>query len=167
MTYYLYPPFFIIEPESSFDDAWEAFCCEFLNLENHTNTIRRRRPPDLGCDLIWEEQKVAYQCKAVENSRSGQLNSNKVRESIETAKKNKDTVGWVRYVLCTNVNLTGKQEQKIRMMLPEIEFFTLNYWIALCKKFPSVADTRFHRLISIPQHIVTQAINRFDFQEYA
>ncbi len=25
MQYYLYPPFFVIEPQISFDEAWEVF----------------------------------------------------------------------------------------------------------------------------------------------
>src|SRR5947209_16787429 len=99
MEYHLYPPFFVVEPETSFDDAWEAFCCELLNLENHTHTIRRRRPPDQGCDILWEEEKIAYQCKAVEEGRSGKLNLSKVRESIQRAKKNQHILGWERYTI--------------------------------------------------------------------
>jgi hypothetical protein len=167
MEYHLYPPFFVSEPEPSFNDAWEEFCCELLNLENYTNIIRRRTPPDYGCDLIWEEKKVAYQCKAVENGQSGKLNLVEVRKSIERAITNKDIVGWDKYILCTNVNLTGKQEQKIREMLPDIEFYSLTYWKTLCKKYSSVADSRCRQLITIPRDSVTRAINEVFLQQYA
>lgn len=163
MEYHLYPPFFVIEPQISLDEAWEAFCCELLNLENQTHFIRRRLPPDQGCDLLWEKEKIAYQCKAVE----GKLNLSKIRESIETAKKYQAALGWKKYVLCTNVDFTGSQEQKIRAMLPEIEFLPLTYWLALCKKFPQVADSRCRRLITIPSHSVVHAMDEAYLHAYA
>jgi hypothetical protein len=111
MEYYFYPPFFVIVPQSSFDEAWEVFCCELLNLDNQTNAIRRRSPPDLGADLIWESKKTIYQCKVVENGQAGGFKPDKVNKSIETAKMNQSTLGWNRFVLCTNVDLSGEQEK--------------------------------------------------------
>lgn len=167
MEYHLHPPFFIIEPESSFDDAWESFCCELLNLENRTNSIRRRLPPDLGCDLIWEEKKIAYQCKIVESGQASKLNMSKIKHSIETAIAHKDVVGWDRYILCTNVNLTGKQEQRIRAILPTIEFHSLTFWRALCKKFPSASDARCRQLVPVPKYAVVHAIDAAYLESYA
>jgi hypothetical protein len=168
MEYHLYPPFFVVDPQPAFDQAWEAFCCELLNLENRTNNIRRRLPPDLGCDLIWEAKKTVYQCKVVESGRSSVLSLDKVKKSIETAKNNKAKLGWRKYILCTNVDLTGSQEEKIKKMLPDIEFLTpSNCWIALCKKFPSAANSRCRQLAPIPQRAVVRAIDEIYLQDYA
>jgi len=71
MEYLFYPPFFEISPQKSFNDAWEVFCCQILNIYNNTNDIRQRKPPDLGVDLLWHSKGIAYQCKSVENGQTG------------------------------------------------------------------------------------------------
>ncbi len=147
MEYHLQPPFFVIAPQASFDDAWEVFCCELLNLEHATHVIRRRIPPDLGADLIWESEGIIYQCKATE----GALNLNDIKTSIDTAKKYQGQIGWHRYILCTNVDLTGKQEQNLREYLPCIEFLSRSYWVELCKKFPDQIADRFCIPVPISQ----------------
>lgn len=143
MDYYFYPPFFAIEPQTSFDEAWEVFCCEMLNLDNSTNLIRRRVPPDLGADLIWDEEQTIFQCKSVINGDTSDLDMSKIKQSIDRAKENQVSLGWQRYVLCTNVDLTGSQEQKLREYLPGIMFRTPTYWRSLCRKFPQGTSNRF------------------------
>ena len=146
VNYYLYPPFFIVEPQTSFDKAWEVFCCELLNMSHCTNIIRRRNPPDLGADLIWESEGIVYQCKAVEDGQAGSLDLTKIKRSIDRAKENQKALGWHRYILCVNVDLTGSQEQKLREYLPCIEFLGSIYWTTLCKKFAEEVNYRFHTL---------------------
>src|SRR5260370_42425183 len=107
MNYYFYPPFFVIDPQTSFDEAWEVFWCEMLNLDNTTNLIRRRVPPDLGADLLWDEERTIIQYKYVINGDSSDLDISKIKQSIDRAKENQVSLGWQKYVLCTNVNLTG------------------------------------------------------------
>jgi len=146
MYYYFYPPFFVVDPQTSFDEAWEVFCCEMLNLDNSTNLIRRRVPPDLGADLIWDEKQIIFQCKSVINGDASDLDISKIKQSIDRAKENQASLGWQKYVLCTNVDLTGSQEQKLRGYLPGILFRTSTYWTSLCKKFPRHASYRFRSL---------------------
>src|SRR5258708_869644 len=148
MNYYFYPPFFVIDPQTSFDEAWEVFCCEMLNLDNSTNLIRRRVPPDLGADLLWDEERTIFQCKSVINGDSSDLDISKIKQSIDRAKENQVSLGWQKYVLCTNVDLTGSQEQKLREYFPGILFRTPIYWTSLCKKFSQHASYRFRSLFS-------------------
>src|SRR5437870_1273843 len=121
MEYHLYPPFFEITPEPSFSDAWEAFCCLLLNLRNGTTEIRRRTPPDSGVDLTWSSTKFAYQCKAVESGKAGDFPLSKAIDSVETALQHRASIGWDKYGICTNVDVTGAQEEKIRKVYADVE----------------------------------------------
>src|SRR5439155_24283856 len=67
-------------------------------------------------------------------------------QSIDRAIENQGVLKWQRYVLCTNVDLTGSQEQKLREYLPFIEFLTKTYWINLCSKFSQSVSHRFRFL---------------------
>ena len=151
MDYHLTPPLFGIEPQTSFDEAWEVFCCELLNLENDTMLIRRRTPPDLGADLIWDEKKVIYQCKSSKDGQGRSFSIDKAEKSIARALANREIIGWQKYVLCTNVNLTGEIEQKLKAVLPEIEILGEAYWVNLCRKF----------------HQEEAVISRFRYQSYS
>ncbi len=167
MEYHLYPPFFIIEPQTSFDKAWEDFCRQLLNLAHGTTAIRRRTPPDLGADLLWEEKGIIYQCKAAESGQVGAISPNKIKASIRKAREHQADSGWNRYVLCTNVNLTGTQEKTLRAYLPGIEFLTQGYWSDLCKKFHFQVADRFRIPVLVSQQEVFQAINDAYLRNYA
>lgn len=103
MEYYLYPPFLIIEPQTSFDKAWEDLCRQLLNLEYQTQVIRRRTPPDFGADLIWESEGIVYQCKAAEDGRTGSVHVGKVKTSIDRAKCYPTELGWSKYYNGTRI----------------------------------------------------------------
>lgn len=160
MEYYLYPPFLIIEPQTSFDKAWEELCRQLLSLKHKTHEIRHRTPPDLGADLIWHSQGIIYQCKATENGQTGSIDVKKIKASIERAKHHQKDLGWQKYVLCTNVDITGKQEQSLREYMPEIEFLVRGYWIDLCKEFHLLIADRFRTLVQVSQQHVAQAISQ-------
>ena len=133
---HLYPPFFGTEPQNSFADAWEVFCCDVLNRHEKTTQIRQRRPPENGVDLIWREKKVAYQCKSVESGRTGDFNVTKAVESMKAAVAHRDEIGWKQYVICTNVELTGNQETNLRQASEEADvelgLLTPSFWVPRC-----------------------------------
>ena len=167
MEYHLYPPFFEIAPESSFDEAWEAFCVHILNLTHNTREIRRRTPPDLGVDLLWPSQRIAYQCKAVLHGKAGDLPISKIISSIERALAKRDNVGWEKYVLCVNVDPTGSQEEKIKSALPQIEFLTPSFWVPSCQRFADAVKERFRLLIRVGEPTLDRAIDETFLDEYA
>lgn len=166
MEYYLYPPYFISNPQSDFSDAWEDFCRFLLNLEHQTTDIRRRTPPDLGADLLWDTHGIAYQCKAVESGQPGRLKMSDVLDSIEDAKKNQARLGWKKYILCTNVDITGTQDEKLKAAVPDIKIRDRGYWTDLCKKFHHQIKPRFRRLIPFPEENVKHAINQVYYRTY-
>jgi hypothetical protein len=166
MEYHLYPPHFIIEPQSSFSEAWEDFCRYLLNLANRTSDIRRRTAPEFGADLLWDAESILYQCKTSRDGQAGSLDMGEVKKSIDRAVENQKMLRWSKYVLCTNVDLTGKQERDLRTYLPGIEFLSRGYWADLCKKFyPEVAD-RFRVLIPVSSNNVLRAINEAYLRDY-
>jgi len=167
MEYHLYPPFFEIAPESSFDEAWEAFCADILNLSNNTREIRRRTPPDLGVDLLWPTQRVAYQCKSVLYGKAGDLPVSKIVFSIERALEKKQDVGWEKYVLCVNVDPTGAQEAKIKSALPGIEFLTPSYWLPECRRFSDAMKERFRLLVRVSEPTIVRVVNETFLSDYA
>src|SRR5882724_11915453 len=160
MDYYLYPPFFVVPEESNFADAWEAFCCKLLNLKEGTDSIYRRHPPEQGVDLYNPTKQIAYQCKSVESGKSGDFNVNKALSSIESARAAKTALAWDHYVLCTNVDISGTAEQKIRATLPDILIRPKSYWQSLCEEFETYVEKNFRRLLSIPPKRTLDTITR-------
>jgi len=158
MEYYLYPPFLLIEPQNSFADAWEYFCCRLLNLEHQTNKIYVRKPPDRGVDLFWPDEGIAYQCKAVENGTAGGLQLAHVKASFKQALDYQAQIGWRDYILCTNVDLTGPQQEKLLQMYPGLKIQGYSYWMQLCRRFHEQIADRFQVLIPIAAPHIQQAV---------
>ena len=143
--HHLYPPLFVTEPQNSFADAWEVFCCEVLNRYKKTDEIRRRKAPENGVDLYWPAEKIAYQCKSVEDS-LGRFSVTKAVESIRSAKTIRKELPWERYVVCSNVDITGPQETKLKEELPEVELLTPSFWMSRCREQSQYLRERFLRL---------------------
>lgn len=142
---HLHPPQFKVAPETSFPDAWEVFCCDVLNRHEKNVEIRRRKPPETGVDLYWPARKSAYQCKSVVDP-DGKFNPSMAADSLKSALTIRDTLPWRKYVLCTNVALTGPQEQTLRDIFPDIEFLTPSFWIPRCRDQSEHLSGRFQRL---------------------
>ena len=147
MEYHLHPPLFVIEPQTSFDDAWEVFCCDLLNLHEKTTSIRQRHAPEGGIDLLWQERGIAYQCKSVEGGRAGGFNVSKAAESIRAAIAHREETGWREYYICTNVALTGTKEKSLRKVLPDVKFLTQSFWIPRCREHHEHVYRRFRVLV--------------------
>jgi hypothetical protein len=141
----LFPPFFVIEPETTFADAWEVFCCEVLNRREETTGIHRWGAPEGGVDLYWREKRYAYQCKSVEDEK-GQFNVTKAVESIKVALETRKTLPWDKYYLCSNVGITGRQGEKLRQVLREIELLTPDFWVPRCREQWAHVKRWFRRL---------------------
>ena len=120
--YQLNPPIFVVNEETNFPDSWEVFCCKLLNLENKTSNIVRRLPPENGVDLFFPDSKIAYQCKSVETGLRSGFNFTKIKNSFESALTIKSSLGWTKYVVCINTDLTGTQEENFKK---EILLFTI------------------------------------------
>ena len=145
---YLYPPLFVVKPQTSFANAWEVFCCDVLNRHEKTTKIYRRKPPEGGVDLYWADKKIAYQCKSVEES-TGRFSITKAVRSLKSAIVTRKKLPWKKYVLCGNVALTGPQEQQLRAILPEIELLTPSFWVPRCREQSRYLESRFRRLESM------------------
>lgn len=169
MEYYLYPPFFRIEPQMSFSKAWEDFCCRLLNLEYKTTDIYIRTPPDRGVDLFWPAEGIAYQCKAVESGLTGNFQTAHVKKSLKQALDYQAQIGWRQYALCTNVDLTGPQEETLLQIYPTMKILRCGYWTELCRRFHEQIADRFQLLIPVaPMHIqqAVQDINQLYLRTY-
>lgn len=169
MEYHLYPPFFLIEPQISFDKAWEFFCCRLLNLTNKTTDIYVREPPDRGVDLFWPAEGIAYQCKSVESGRTKDFQAAHVKTSLKKAQDYQTQIGWRQYILCTNVDLTAPQEETLLRMRPDMKILRCSYWTELCRRFHEQIADRFQLLIPVaPTHVqqAVQAINHLYLSTY-
>ena len=144
----MHPPFFAIEPQATFADAWEVFCCDILNRFEKTTQIRRRAAPEGGIDLLWRERHIAYQCKSVESGGTGDFDVTKALESLEAATKLQQDTGWRQYVICTNVELTGRQESNLRKQCADIDLrlLTPSFWIPRCQEQWREVEGRFNIL---------------------
>lgn len=151
VIYKLYPPFFGVPEEPNIHDAWEVFCCHLLNLDNKTNKIIRRHAPDSGIDLLYQDKKIAYQCKFVKSGDSSKFNTNHVIKSIKSAKKARDIgkVDWETYILCTNVKISGPKEATLRRAFLGLIIHSETQWQNLCKKFSTEVSRYFKKLIPI------------------
>jgi hypothetical protein len=167
MDYIFYPPFFIENEETNFPDSWEVFCCKLLNLENKTSSIARRLPPENGVDLFFSDKKIAYQCKSIENGLNSGFNLTKIKNSYNSALNIKSSLGWDKYVVCINTDLTGRQEENFKRELPDVDILTKSYWTALCNKFPTMVQENFRRLIPIPQKTVEEKITDRFYPDYS
>jgi hypothetical protein len=167
MEYYFYPPFFVVSEENSFSDAWESFCCKLLNLAEKTDEIYRRKPPEQGIDLYYPNKKISYQCKSVESGKSGDFDASKTIESIRSARKIQSELGWEKYVLCTNVDLTGNAESKLRTELPNIILRTKTYWQSLCEANNEIVKRNFNVLLKIPQRKLEETISESFYEHYS
>lgn len=116
--------------------------------------------------MLWESAAIAYQCKAVEDGKASSMNLKKIEQSIQTALAHQSELGWQRYVLCTNVKLTGPQQRRLKRLLPEIEFIGQGTWVDLCKKFPTLVADRFRTLIQISQERALRALNEAYLHNY-
>ncbi|MGA2498223.1 MAG: hypothetical protein ABSH20_10805 [Tepidisphaeraceae bacterium] len=140
-----HPPHFVIEPQTSFPDAWEVFCCKALNLDNKTKVIRQRKAPENGIDLYWDEEQIAYQCKSVEDA-SGEFKVDKAEKSLRAAMEERAKTPWKKYVICSNVPLTGDSENKLKAICPDVQFLTPSFWEPVCREHWKDLKDRF-RLI--------------------
>lgn len=148
--YRLHPPILYFPEENDFSDVWERFCCKLLNIEHKTTEIYVRHPPEQGVDLYFPSKKIAYQCKSVESGKSGDFNVTKAVESIKAAKAIKTSLKWERYVLCTNVAISGKAEATLKAELSDMEILPNSHWVHMCETHPLEVERNFRKLIEIP-----------------
>jgi hypothetical protein len=165
--YHFYPPFFVVDEENSFAEAWESFCCKLLNLSLKTDEIYRRHPPEQGIDLYHPSKRTAYQCKSVESGKSSDFNVDKVLASIQAARAAQPNVGWKEFVVCTNVEITGSSEARLRSELPQIILRPRSYWLKLCGEFSVEVERNFRRLLTIPPERIAATINHAFYPSYS
>jgi hypothetical protein len=165
--YQFYPPFFIVNEETSFPDSWEVFCCKLLNLENKTSNIIRRLPPENGVDLFYSDSKIAYQCKSVETGLTSGFNLTKIKGSYEAALTIKSSLDWEKYVVCINTELTGTQQENFAKVLPDAKIFSRSYWTTLCQKYSIAIQENFRKLIPIPPKTVEEQISMGFYSNYS
>jgi len=165
--YQFYPPIFIVNEETNFSDSWEVFCCNLLNLENNTSRIVRRLPPESGVDLFFPDQKIAYQCKSVETGLTSGFNLTKIKQSYNSALSIKSSLGWDKYVVCINTDLTGTQAENFKNELPNVTILTKSYWTTLCNKFPTMVQGNFRKLIPIFPKTVEEKITDGFYSDYS
>lgn len=126
-----------------------------------------RNPPEQGVDIYYTSKRIAYQCKSVESGKAGDFNAKNTVASIEAAERVKATIGWKKYVLCTNVAISGTAEAILRKALPSIEILSSSYWVALCERYPVEIERNFRLLLELPRPKVLRAINNRFVEYYA
>lgn len=97
----------------------------------------------------------------------GQFPLQSAIESLKTALRVKKKLGWKEYFICTNVDITGSQEQKILEVHPEVKFYTQSFWLSCCSEFQTIVAPRFRLLVRIEEPAVLMSINKIFLQDYA
>ena len=160
MQYRLFPPFFKDELNSDFSEAWERFCLKLLKIENDTEMIKKRKPPEQGVDLFYKDKKIAYQCKSFQ--KDANFNITKAQSSLLMALEYKESIGWDSYYICSNVELTGKQEMQLKTNYKGVEILDFEYWINLCKKYPHIVQENFRFLVDVPNRFISYRIKQIE-----
>lgn len=129
----------VLPPQTSFGDAWEAFCLTLLQREHGHQSCLPLKAPDRGVDILLRSDKTAIQCKADERGASGTISPTKSIESLRTAVNHKGNIGWSKYAFASNANYSGNGIEKIFTAAKEstlndddIEFLGPEYWSDLC-----------------------------------
>ena len=107
-------------------------------------------------DLHWKEENIAYQCKSVEEA-TGKFNVTKAKESLQRALEIREQLGWEKYVLCSNVYLTGPQEQQLREIFKDIKLLTPSFWVPRCLEQSKYLKDRFNRIVRMSNRYNTLA----------
>lgn len=144
----------VIQPYSSFGDAWDAFCLTLLQQEDGHQSYLSLKAPDRGVDILKRIDNTAIQCKSDERGAVGTMSPASSLESLRKAVKHKDTIGWVKYSFATNANYSGDGIEKIfaeasanGLKRSDIEFLGPEYWSHLCEShFDSVAHFLDYRM---------------------
>lgn len=95
------------------------------------------------------------------------FNLTKIKSSYDSALTIKSSLGWTKYVVCINSELTGTQEENFKKELPEVTILTKSYWKALCQKFSAEVQENFLRIISIHPQTLEQKITNGFYNDYS
>lgn len=158
----LFPPFLHVSGENGFPDMWEAFCYHLISLDKKTDEIIRRKAPDYGIDLYWPQHRIAYQCKSVESGKDSAFDVSYAKASMRRALEAQSNVLWEKYVICTNVELTGSKENSLREIFDAVEFRTRLYWIGVCGDYPQKTRRFFRSERSADLYELPEARNRYE-----
>jgi tetratricopeptide (TPR) repeat protein len=125
----------------------------------------RLRPPDLGVDILYRDQKKAFQCKSSERGIYGRIDAEESAKSLETAIKHKSALGWRQYSFATNADYTGAGYEKILLrarkkgvLEKQLEFLGPAYWDQLCVEHSKVIEDRFDYRLSLSQKDLYEAV---------
>jgi hypothetical protein len=58
----------------------------------------------------------------------------KAVESIESAMVKRKRTGWKTFYICSNVDITGPQEEKLRKVCPKVKLLTPSFWLPRCRE---------------------------------
>ena len=83
----------------------------------------------------------------------GRFNLKKAMGSIDAALETRKHLPWEKYVLCSNVILTGEQERKLREKLGEgeLELLVPSFWQPRCLEQREHLRNRFNILAQIDE----------------
>jgi hypothetical protein len=149
MYFNLHPPYLKSKGTNDFSKAWELFCLNSLRLRYSDDALQIRDPKDGGVDIYYPKLKLAFQCKSTISGNATDFNINNSKKSFETAISNRKTIGWEKYCLCLNHELTGNQTDNLKKAFVQIlnekqinesidEIFILHtkeYWISICHDY--------------------------------
>lgn len=157
-------------PETSFGDAWEAFCEDLLSLEFGSDECLRLKAPDRGVDILMRATKKAVQCKSDERGAFGTISPSPSLESLSTAYTHRKGLEWDDYCFATNANYSGNGVEQILIKADELKisrksiiFHGPKYWSGLCEKhFENVSERLDYRL----KHTEEEVIEAFKKARY-
>jgi hypothetical protein len=149
-------------PATSFGDAWELLCIDLLRAEHPNLEFQHLRPPDRGVDILSTSTRKAFQCKADERGAHGTAPMQSSIDSLITASKHSDSLGWNKYFFATNADYSGKFLEKIHNTTEElgidkslIGFHGPQYWSDLCDKhLKHVQDRLDYRLLFSEEQVL-------------
>lgn len=177
MIYRLFHPHLKVD-NNDFPTSWEIFCYTLIKTELRSGySLERRLPKDKGVDFYCPQLGIAYQCKSSISGDKKDFNSNEVDDSFKQALLNRDSIPWLKYCLCINIDLSGNQIDNLKAKLQKTlnnyysndlsinlrDLFLIEQgtdWINICKKNPYLTDSFFSNDFSGPIDLLF--LERFD-----
>ena len=163
----LYPPFLYQDGTNDFDEVWENLCQQILKLELKTDNVIKRKPPESGVDLYFPDNKTAYQCKSTIFGTGNGHNLTIIIDSFKQALKIKDSLGWEKYVLCINYDLTGQQEENLKKAIPEIGVLSNSYWTDKVRKYFNMVKDYFRIVLALKNDRISHTISNTFTPKYS
>ena len=159
----------IVEPDTSFDQAWESLCAILLREEYGVADVLRFSAPDTGVDILHRSACDAYQCKSSVHGALATIPSAPSIQSLRRASGCRNKLPWSRYLFATNAPYSGvattrilDAAKKAEIAADNVLFRGPDYWDRLCVTHAASIEDRFDYKVSLAEKRLVGALRSLE-----